>query len=442
MNETIFALSTGQGRAGVAIIRVSGPESDVVLHAFTGRLPKPRQATLMTVKDPLSRERLDQCLVLRFLENASFTGEPSFELHVHGGRAVIQSVLASLTLQKGLRLAEAGEFTKRALENGKLDLTQVESLADLIDADTEMQRRQALRGLEGVLGVGVKRWRDKIIEIKSLIAAEIDFSDEGDVGESPAINIDSHLERLENEFQVALASRKHGRIISEGFRIAIVGEPNVGKSTLLNRLAASDIAIVTEHAGTTRDVLEVRLDIEGYPVVLFDTAGLRETQDPVECIGIERAREAAGNADLLLILSEVGEFDLISKELDLMRSDGATSIRIRTKQDKQSGQEPKNIISISAKTGFGLAELKQAILHRIKSIALATEPFVITRERQRLSIENALRHCQNARRASNTGIEFLDEDIRQVDLALAKLLGFVGVEEVLGAIFSRFCVGK
>ena len=444
MDKTIFALSSGHGRAGVAVIRVSGPLADSTLLLLVGRLPVPRQATLLVIKSPVSGERLDQCLVLRFSGSCSFTGEPCFELHVHGGVAVVQAVLSVLAGIKGLRLAEAGEFTRRALENGKLDLTQVESLADLIEANTEMQRRQALRGLQGMVGVEVKRWRDQIVEMKSLIAAEIDFSDEGDVGQSPAKDIDSHLERLEHDLESVLASYKHGRIVSEGFKVAIVGEPNVGKSSLLNAFAGAEVAIVTEHAGTTRDVLEVCLDVDGYQVVLLDTAGLRETMDPVEVIGIDRARKTAESADLILILSEGNGSRATPEAMDQGSFQGQKSIRVRTKQDLETSETHIDNISvaISTKTGFGLAELKQKILHHIQSLAASVEPVIISRERQRLSIEQALYHCQNARRATGLGIEFIDEDIRLMDSSLAQLLGSVGVEEVLGAIFSRFCVGK
>ncbi len=436
--ETIFSVSSGQGRAGVAVIRISGPQADAALLALAGRLPPFRVASLMTLHAPDGLQRLDRGLVIRFAEYASFTGEASVELQVHGGRAVVRSVLDALAAQPGLRLAEAGEFTRRALENGRLDLVQVEALGDLIAADTEQQRRLALHGLEGAFGGSVRQWRGWLIEARAIVAAEIDFSDEGDVGENAASGIDSVLQRLEMDFTAALEKAKHGRIVADGLRVAIIGAPNVGKSTLLNALAGSDIAIVTEHAGTTRDVLEVQLDIEGFSVVLQDTAGLRNAvSDPIEKIGIDRARRAASSADLLLLLDDGEHGFTVDPDWSHV-----PSIRVRTKSDQNAVMHDTGIdLTISAKTGSGLDSLQKRLAEHMSGFSNEELP-LITRERQRIAIARALDHCRSARQSHALGIEFVDEELRRIDDALAAVVGMIGVEDVLSAIFSKFCVGK
>jgi tRNA modification GTPase len=436
--ETIFSVSSGQNRAGVAVIRISGPQADAALLTLAGRLPSLRVATLMTLHAPGGMQPLDRGLVLRFAEGASFTGEASVELQVHGGRAVVKSVLDALAVLPGLRLAEAGEFTRRALENGRLDLVQVEALGDLIAADTEQQRRLAVHGLVGAFGESVRQWRSWLIEARAIVAAEIDFSDEGDVGEDAASGIDLVLERLETAFAAALHKAKHGRIITDGLRVAIIGAPNVGKSTLLNALAGSDIAIVTEHAGTTRDVLEVQLDIEGFSVVLQDTAGLRDAViDPVEKIGIDRARHAALSADLLLLLDDGEQGFVVDPEWN-----DIPSIRVRTKSDQDGiASHPGIDLWISAKTGAGLDSLQKQLSEYLNDFSGDELP-LITRERQRIAIAMALERCRSARGARMLGIEFLDEELRRIDDALAGVVGMIGVEDILGAIFSKFCVGK
>jgi tRNA modification GTPase len=440
--QTIFALSSGHGRAGVAVIRVSGPSGDAALQALAGRLPPYRQATLMTLRRPLDGEVLDRALCLRFPAGGSFTGEASVELQVHGGRAVVQAVLRVLSELPDLRPAEAGEFTRRALENGKLDLTQVEALGDLIEAETEQQRRQALHGFKGALGDKVREWRELLLEAKAIVAAEIDFSDEGDVGENASAGIDSLLQRLQASLQSALENADRGRIVAEGFRVVITGPPNVGKSTLLNALAGSDVAIVTEHAGTTRDVLEVRLDIGGYPVVLLDTAGVRPALDPVEKIGIARGLDAAAGADLLLVLDDGQHGFGVDGTLG-----GLRSIRIRTKSDENPVARGVRVasapvdIALSAVTGAGMDSLMERLRGAIAEFE-GGEPAVLTRERQRLGVVRALNACAAARGSSSLGIEFVDDHLRRADEALAEIIGMIHVEEVLGTIFSRFCVGK
>lgn len=435
--RTIFSLSSAPGRAGVAVLRISGPEADAALLALAGRLPERRIATLVTLRDPAGR-MLDRGLALRFAEGASFTGESVVELHVHGGRAVVRSLLDALGARPGLRLAERGEFTRRALENGKIDLTQAEAVADLIDSDTERQREQALHGLGGALGRSVAHWRALLLEAKALVAAEIDFSDEGDVGEGAAAGVASVLEALAKDLQTALSTAERGRIVAEGFRVAIVGPPNAGKSTLLNTLAGSDVAIVTEHAGTTRDVLEARLEIDGCEVVLLDTAGLRDTKDPVERIGIERAKAAAAGADLVLAL-DCGDHPTWSAGAGY----AASSIRIRTKLDLAGSKSGGEDVAISALTRQGIDSLVECLRGALRQrLGAGREPALLVHRRQISAVESALRCVSEARREATSRIEFAAEYLNDADRALASVTGAIGVEEVLGAIFSRFCIGK
>jgi len=298
--DTIFALSSGRGPAAIAVVRISGPAAGDALKALTAKLPAPREAALARVRDPASKETVDQALILWFPAPHSETGEDVAELQLHGGRAVIAATLSALARLPGLRPAEAGEFTRRAFENGKLDLTAVEGLAELVAAETQGQRRQALRQLQGALGKRAETWRQRLIRALALVEARIDFSDEADVPEDllgPALAV---AHELETEIAAALADGGRGERLREGLVVAIAGPPNAGKSTLLNRLARREAAIVSPYAGTTRDVIEVHLDLGGWPVTLLDTAGIRESDDPVEMEGVRRARERAQGADLVL----------------------------------------------------------------------------------------------------------------------------------------------
>src|SRR5215475_3175369 len=301
-DQTIFALSSGRPPSAIAIVRVSGPESGAVLKQLAGKMPSPRQVTRALLRDA-SGQPIDDAVVLWFPGPASATGEDVVELHIHGGRAVLASLFAALSAMKNLRAAEPGEFTRRAFENGKLDLTEAEGLDDLIHADTDRQRRQALRQLKGMLGDRARDWRAEIIEASALIEAGIDFSDEGDVPTELIAPALARIEALLDDIKNVLAAQGRAERLRDGLVVAIAGPPNVGKSTLMNQLARREVAIVSPHAGTTRDVIEVQLDLDGYPVTVIDTAGIRETDDPVEQEGVRRARVRAADADLVLWLA-------------------------------------------------------------------------------------------------------------------------------------------
>ncbi len=308
--DTIFALSSGRPPAAIAVVRISGPRAGDALRALMGRLPSPRQAALARLRDPGSGEIVDEALALWFPGPNSETGEDTAELQLHGGRAVIAAVFAALSRIEGLRPAEAGEFTRRAFENGKLDLTAVEGLADLIGAETQAQRRQAFRQMKGLLGDRAESWRKRLIEALALVEARIDFSDEADVPEglvAPALNA---AQQLRSEIAEALAGAARGERLRDGLVVAIAGPPNAGKSTLLNRIAKREAAIVSPIPGTTRDVIEVHLDLDGYPVTLLDTAGIRDSADPVEQEGVRRARDRAAAADLVLWVVDAGDLPL------------------------------------------------------------------------------------------------------------------------------------
>lgn len=436
--STIFALSSAPGRSGVAVIRISGPEAARAVLALCGApLPEARRAALRTIRHPETGETLDRGLVLWFPEGASFTGEPSAELQVHGSRAVIAGVLGALAACPGCQPAQPGEFTRRAFENGKLDLAQVEALDDLIQADTAAQRRQAFRGLEGRLGERVRDWRQQLLMIRSLLAAEIDFADEGDVGSGLSREIDSLVLRLVADMRRVLSSSRMGRIVAGGYRVAILGRPNSGKSTLLNALSGSDSAIVSDVPGTTRDVIEVRVDWEGFEVVLLDTAGLRETHDPVEVIGIQRALARAADADLRVWIDPDADWSVIGAD-----QEEGDSIRVRSKCDiDNENRFGCEALGVSALTGYGMNELKMAIIERIRGMGPAEDVLVI-RERQANAMGLAADALDRLLGLQSDAIELRDHEVRAAETALDALLGRVGVEEMLGAVFGRFCIGK
>lgn len=427
--DTIFALATAPGKAGVAVVRVSGSHIGDVAGALFGDLPAKRQAVLRVLRDS-EGVRIDEALVLYFPEKQSFTGEPVLELQLHGSVAVVNRILRLLGDIPGLRLAEPGEFTRRALENGQLDLAQVEGLADLIDAETEAQRRQALRVLSGDLGKLAETWRIDLIRAAALIEATIDFADEDvpvDVTPEVEALIDKTRASLEKEVAgVAVAER-----IRTGFEVAIVGPPNVGKSTLLNALAGREAAITSEIAGTTRDVIEVRMDLNGLPVTLLDTAGLRETEDVVESIGITRAKERATRADLRVFLNS----DTQTPELEPLPGD-----LIKISKGDLSGDP---VGSISAKTGHGVPELIDEIASEMSERAARSG--IASRERHRQAMVQALSALSVAKERLKFGSDAYDlaaEELRIGIRALDSLVGRVDVENLLDEIFSSFCIGK
>src|SRR6266403_4872737 len=327
--QTIFALSSGRPPSAISIVRVSGPQAGAALTSLVGKVPAPRMAARALLRD-VNQQPIDDAVVLWFPAPASATGEDVAEFHVHGGRAVLAALFAALSAFENVRAAEPGEFTRRAFENGKLDLTEAEGLDDLIHADTDRQRRQALRQLNGVLGDRARDWRAQIIEASALIEAGIDFSDEGDVPAELIAPALAKITALLAEIQEVLAAQGQSERLRDGLVVAIAGPPNVGKSTLINQLARREVAIVSPHAGTTRDIIEVHLDLDGYPVTVIDTAGIRETDDPVEQEGVRRARARAAEADLVLWLADAAATPV--------HNGGAPVWLVRNKIDLVAGQ--------------------------------------------------------------------------------------------------------
>ncbi|CAN5550619.1 tRNA uridine-5-carboxymethylaminomethyl(34) synthesis GTPase MnmE [soil metagenome] len=465
-DQTIFALSSGRPPAAIAIVRVSGPQASHALEILAGKIPTPRMATRVLLRDHHG-EPIDDAVVLWFPAPASATGEDVAEFHVHGGRAVLAALFSALASIDNMRAAEAGEFTRRAFENGKLDLTEAEGLDDLIHADTDRQRRHALRQLKGLLGDRARDWRRRIIEASALIEAGIDFSDEGDVpAELMAPALES-VARLRAEIEDVLAAQGRSERLRDGLVVAIAGRPNVGKSTLMNQLARRDVAIVSPHAGTTRDIIEVQLDLDGYPVTMIDTAGIRETSDPVEQEGVRRAMIRAGEADLVLWL--VDDEDETSDDVAAMVNDAPVWV-VRNKVDldggKMASQGAKTVaarlrktgdrivaanlaelsdkvqLAISADRGDGLPELIAALIRFASDYFGSGEATLIGRERHRQLLRSTAQMLQHAAASAVLGEELVAEDFRAAAHNLGRLLGRVDVEDILDVIFREFCVGK
>jgi len=536
-HETIYALSSGRPPAAIAVVRISGPRAGAALKALTGRIPDPRKAALARVRGR-DGEIVDQALALWFPGPQSETGEDVAELQLHGGHAVVAAVFAALAQIDGLRPAEAGEFTRRAFENGKLDLTAVEGLADLVMAETEGQRRQAFRQMTGALRDRAENWRTQLIQALALVEARIDFSDEADVPQdlvTPALQI---ARSLEGDIASVLAEGNRGERLREGFVVAIAGPPNAGKSTLLNRIAKREAAIVSPYAGTTRDVIEVHLDLGGLPVTFLDTAGIRETDDPVEREGVRRARERAAGADLILWIVEAGETSrpdeagngmrpdvagnasrssddagnigrspsagagitsrslggretggvthlpsdvgvLLSKESELtpvwlirnkidlqqwliqrneqsVQQEGRSEPSVRVNRPLRNmvnkgltGKSEIELISnesefgISAKTGEGFDVLLNALARHAEKFLAGAESAVVTRERHRRTLQDALTALRRALVPELSNREdLLAEELRLAARALGRLTGRVDVDDVLDVIFRDFCIGK
>jgi tRNA modification GTPase len=426
--DTIYALASASGKAGVAIVRVSGPQAHTALTYFGASIPPMRMAGLRRLIDKQGIV-LDEALALCFAAGASFTGEDTVELHLHGSHATVRAVLKALADVPDFRLADPGEFTRRALENGCLDLAQVEGLADLIDAETEMQRRQALKVLSGALGARAEEWRTQLIRSAALLEATIDFADE-DV----PVDVRPEVLELMDSVQADLEAEEKGSYVSErirdGFEVAIVGPPNAGKSTLLNALSGREAAITSEYAGTTRDVIEVHMDLDGLAVTFLDTAGLRETEDYVEGIGIERAVARAQAADLRVFLSaDDAQFrDLVVQDDD---------IKVEGKADLDGGA------GISGKTGQGVSSLLHQISRTLTDRAQGA--VTATHERHRIAIQQGIEALDIARSEVLHGperAEFAAEELRSTVRKLDAIVGRVDVEHLLDEIFSSFCLGK
>jgi tRNA modification GTPase len=444
--DTIFALSSGRPPAAIAVVRISGSRAGAALEALIGRVPQPRHARLARVRDPQTRELIDEALALWFPAPNSETGEDVAELQVHGGRAVIAAVLSALGKLPGLRPAERGEFTRRAFENGRIDLTAAEGLADLVAADTQAQRRQGFAQLKGLLGSRAESWRERLIEALAMVEAGIDFSDEADVSPRVTAEAMSIVKPLATEIEAALAAK--GERLREGLRVAIAGPPNAGKSTLFNRIARREAAIVSPYPGTTRDVLELHMDLEGYPVTILDTAGIRPTDDPIEQEGVRRATEQAGNADLALWVMDATSsagasvdgicqanttFWRVVNKMDLVADPAATRADYR-------GHDPVHFVS--SVTGSGVEELLAA-LARFAENTLSLEPAIVTRQRHRAHLQDTLSALKEAQAVAWTGRdELVAEHLRLGTRALGQLLGRVDVEDVLDVIFRDFCIGK
>jgi tRNA modification GTPase len=428
--DTIFALSTASGRSGVAIIRVSGPDAGRALERLSGEAkPAVRLAALRRLCD--ASGEIDRGLVLWFEGPASFTGEDSAEFHVHGGRAIVEAMLSALAAIPGLRPAEPGEFTRRAVENGKLDLTRAEALADLIDAETEGQRRQALRQYEGVLYELYESWRTRLIAAVAWAEAAIDFADE-EIPEDTFGKARTAIGEIAEEIQGHLDDRHRGELVRDGLNITVIGNPNAGKSSLVNALAKRDVAIVSEVAGTTRDVIEVRLNLGGYLVTLADTAGLRETSDAIESEGVRRALARAEAADLVILLQDGTAAKGAAFE-------GADLV-VWNKADLP-WPEPHEGLKLSLKTGEGLDALLAALTAKVaQKLEAPAEAPPVTRARHRHALEEAA--VALVRAGAATEPELMAEDARLAMRAIGRITGKVDVEDLLDVIFRDFCIGK
>ncbi|MDR3493682.1 MAG: tRNA uridine-5-carboxymethylaminomethyl(34) synthesis GTPase MnmE [Ancalomicrobiaceae bacterium] len=436
-SDTIFALSSGAPPAGVAIIRISGPAAATALMTVFGRLPVPRVASYGAIR--VDACDIDRGLVLWFPGPNSFTGEDCAELHLHGGRAVVRAALEALGRIGGLRLAEAGEFTRRAFFNDKLDLTEVEGLADLIAAETESQRRQALRLAGGAGRAVFEAWRAGLIRCRALIEAELDFPDEDDVPGSVSQEVWAEARDLAADMRRQLAASETAERLRGGLEVVLMGRPNAGKSSLLNALARREAAIVAPEAGTTRDLIEVHLELAGNPVTVVDTAGIREVTGVVEREGIRRARDRGATADLVIWLSAVddpaaadpglaGDVWSVATKCDLRSAavEGAAAARLE----------------ISVASGTGLAELEAALTRFAAERLAGAEDAVVTRIRHAQGVAAAIAHIEAALAAEGQGLELRAEDLRRATDALGRITGRIDVEDLLDVVFGQFCIGK
>ena len=432
--DTIFALSTARGRAGVAVIRVSGPAARTALEALAGKIPEPRRALVARLTDPASAEEIDRALILWLPGPGSYTGEDTAEFHLHGGPAVIAAALEALGRLAGCRLAEAGEFSRRAFENGKLDLTGAEGIADLIEAETAAQRRQALRQMGGAFARLTEGWAARLKRALAYLEAAIDFPDE-DLPAELLAPVLAETAALGTEIRRCLADGRRGEILRDGLSVALIGPPNSGKSSLLNALAGREAAIVSAIAGTTRDVIEVHLDLAGFPVVLADTAGIRDSTDIVEQEGVRRAMARAQSADLVLSIRDAS--DPVSRETTLPELPPDSLVTVWNKIDLAAA--PEDGIGVSARSGAGLdaliARLAEAVEQRLSGVAP-----VVTRERHRAALAACAEALDRAGAAEEPAL--IAEDLRLAMRSLGRITGKVDVEDLLDVIFRDFCIGK
>ena len=442
---TIYALSTGPGVSGIAVIRISGKETKVAINKITGkRLPKPRMAVLRKFNKINDNQLIDEGILLWFPGPESYTGEDMAEFHVHGSRAVIKEIQNSLSQIPNLRLAEAGEFTKLAFQNGKINLLKAESVSDLISSETEIQRQQAIKVMSGKSAEKFNLLRERLLKILSKVEAKIDFP-EDDLPENILLNIHSETKSIREDIQKILNDQKVGERIREGFKISIIGPTNAGKSSLLNYLSKRDVAIVSEIAGTTRDIIEAHLNLDGYPVVISDTAGIRDSKNEIEKKGIKLALKKSENADLNIIVIEPKSIDFKDFFNDNITK---KSILVINKIDLGTDQISSEIkkydpIYISIKEEKNLDVLINLIKENLKNKFVSSEDIFITRERHRINLEQCLESLKNfEEKKSLEDFDKAAEDLRLATRYLGIIVGKVDVEEILGSIFSDFCIGK
>ena len=443
---TIFALSSGQGTSGISVIRVSGPETKIVISKLTnGDIPKPRVATLKKINKISTNELIDEGILLWFPGPNSYTGEDMAEFHVHGSLAVVLAIQNSISKIENCRIAEPGEFTKIAFQNGKINLLKAESISDLVRSETEMQRQQAIKIMSGKNSEIYNFWRSSLLKVLANVEAKIDFPDE-DLPEKIINEIKSSSLKIKSEIKKVLDDKKVGEIIREGFKIAILGPPNAGKSSLLNYLSRRDVAIVSEVAGTTRDVIEVHLNINGYPVVLSDTAGIRESKDEIEKKGINLALKKAENADLNIVVIEPKKAHFTGFLRGLVSSDktlvvvNKSDLGIEHMLEDFRQYKP---IYISIKKEKNIDTLISKIRNNLKNKFLSNQNILITRERHRIHLEQCLIHLQNFENKSDEqDFDKAAEDLRLAARELGVIVGKFDVEEILGSIFNDFCIGK
>jgi len=442
---TIYALSTGPGVSGVAIVRISGPEASNVIESLTSKeIPSPRTATLRKINYINTSELIDEGIIIWFPGPESYTGEDMAEIHVHGGKAVVLALQKEIAKIKNCRLAEAGEFTKLAFQNGKINLLKAESIADLISAETEIQRLQAVKIMKGKSSKKFNELREKLLKLLSFVEAKIDFPEE-DLPEENLKKIKKDSSDVLKEINKILNDQKVGEIIREGFKIAIVGPTNAGKSSLLNNLSNREAAIVSEIAGTTRDVVETHLNIDGYPVIISDTAGIRDSKDEIEKKGIKLSLKKAENADLKLVVVEAKSIDLRGFLSDLLKNNAILVVNksdlLKEKLDPEISKF--NHVLISLKDNLNIDKLISKIKNYLKEKFISEEDILITRERHRQHLVQCAEHLKNfSDKNDKKDFDKAAEDLRLATRHLGMIVGKVDVEEILGSIFNDFCIGK